>query len=279
MTSDERRHFNPYLVMNTKDRIRAYVLNQLPEIDKLALEKEISDNSKLRQQVTAMKGLVAVEELERRDHIRTQLKSINTTTPARSSNIKSISYYAVRVAAILLVGIVAWWAIPTPLSYEKVVVSAQNYSKSQNIMIVEAIIQLQGLAPSSVTEEDFKIRILKHLERGTEEDFKAAFEIMDDSGIPKINTATERENIFLWGIIYFYNKDYKNAINKLAYLDSSITAKEIQKQSQWFLALSYYQTNQYEKATDLIGTILNNPEQKNYHEHVIQLKQLIQSKK
>ncbi len=268
--------------MNTKNKIRAYVLNQLSEIDKLALEKEIANNSQLGQQVAAMKGLIAVEELERKDHIRTQLQTINTTTPARSSKVKSISYYAVRVAAILLVGIVAWWAIPAPLSYEKVVASSQDYSKSENILIVEDIIQLQGLAPaptnSSSTEEDFKIRILKYLERGTEEDFRAAFEIMDDSGISKINTATERENVFLWGIVYFYNKDYQNAINKLVYLDSPITAKAIQKQSQWFLALSYYQTNQYQKATDLIGTILNNSDQKNYHEPAIQLKHLIQSK-
>lgn len=264
--------------MNAKDKIRAYVLNLLPETDRLTFENELTNNSQLAQQVTAMKGLIAVEELERRDRISTQLKNIKPTTQARSSNTKSIKYYAIRIAAILILGL-AWWMMSPQLSYENIVDSSQAYSKSQNKMIIEDIIRLQGLTPSSTQsprkEEDFKVRILKHLERGTEEDIRAAYEIMNDSGVSTINTATERENIYLWAIIYFYNKDYQNAINKLEFLDNPITAKEIQKQSQWFLVLSYYQTNQYEKATVLIEKILNNPEQKKYHVYAIQLQQLI----
>lgn len=239
--------------MEKLELIDRYLRNELSGTEKTTFEQKVGKNADFKQELEDMQ---ISQEMIRSYAMREEIKSIrkamlqeNKSNTSTSS--PSFKFYAVRIAASILLVVVALAAFQyaslsgDSLYAEKAMIYPTETTRSGQ---EDTDISAEELAISYYRLDDFQ-RYIEHYEQLTSPSIKATF---------------------LAGNAYLQLSDNEKAIsafNIVLEQNDPNTLMQFQEDAEYFLALAMIKNGDYEQAYALMETIANNPDHR-YHDMV-----------
>ncbi|MFT3704051.1 MAG: hypothetical protein QM802_16915 [Agriterribacter sp.] len=226
---------------NTTSRLEAYIDGSLSEEQQVITEKMLSENAGLQQEYEYMKHAVSAVQLS---GMHARVKNIATahfaatTNESKVAKIGSIGFYALRVAAVVVVLLISYTALvyATTTPEQIFADSFSNYDlpTSRSASRIATIDQLYKM-----------------------EKWQA---VMD---ITSAESSSTQKNLFLAGMAAIQLNKIDAAtsfFNKVQQLNKISQNKSYQDESEFYLALTYIKLKKIPEAESLLTTIKENPE-------------------
>lgn len=229
------------------ERLQQYLDGDLPAGEKDQLERELSANAQLREE---LENLQLAREAVKSYGLKTQVAAIHADmmqemqAPVRriGDNRRILRFSIAIAASVLLVVFAAKFLITTPVSPEKIY--ADNYYRYE-------LSTTRGEETVSAVDEAYRAQ-----------DYKKVIELTD--------TASTGKDLFLSAMAEMELKQPAAAIErfkKVLQWDIAHASTDYMDASEFYLALAFVANKQYEFAAGLLEKIRTNPNH-TYHERV-----------
>ena len=206
------------------EKIESYLLNQMPEDERVAFEKDIDIDRNLKAEVSRQKDLMLAAEVQ---GMKSKLNRIHGKQTGRKS---PTVWYSLAASIVLIIAVGSWWIV-RPTASERIFSDYASFDPGLPV-------------PMSATDDyDFYDAMV---------DYKSGDY---ETAIEKWNALSARSEVndtltYYIASAYFNAEKYKEAIDRyqrVIALDSETYAAK----SEWFLGLSYLKLNEIDKLKQL----------------------------
>jgi tetratricopeptide (TPR) repeat protein len=217
------------------ERMEAYLLNELSEVDRRNFEQELAENANLQRELKVQKELMQAVEL---GALKETLAKIQSQTQVNQNTLGQSRWWIGIAASFLAILAVGMWLINKPDKHEKLFAAHVQYEPGLPV----------PMSANRASNENYQYHFSDAMVDFKNEQYQKA--IQKWSELFEVKPNNDTLNYFI-GSAHFNDKQYDIAVNYFLEV-SKIETSEFHSKSDFYLVLCWLQTGDLKAINNLV---------------------------